>query len=235
MRVGLAAYRFVNGDMAFSLTQMERAMEESRGKVDLLCFGETFLQGFDALCWTYERDRDIAITQDSLTMKRLCEMTLRYGIDLLFGYIEREGEALYSSCAVIENGQLTHNYRRISKNWKMYDRTDDHYREGEDTTPLRYKGRTIALPLCGDMWIYPERFHSDDLMIWPVYVNFSLEEWPKYQLEYAEQARLGAPTTLLVNSITADSPSHGGAFLFRNGSVERMLDLDREGILIVDV
>lgn len=49
MRIGLASYEVKNKDVAFNLSQMERAMEKARGKVELLCFGEAFLQGFDAL------------------------------------------------------------------------------------------------------------------------------------------------------------------------------------------
>ena len=49
MRIGLASYEVKNKDVAFNLSQMERAMEKAQGKVELLCFGEAFLQGFDAL------------------------------------------------------------------------------------------------------------------------------------------------------------------------------------------
>lgn len=33
-------------------------MKAAQGKVGLLCFGETFLQGFDALSWEYENDAE---------------------------------------------------------------------------------------------------------------------------------------------------------------------------------
>ena len=38
-----------------------------------------------------------------------------YNVDLLFGYLEKEGEYLYSSSPFIENSKLVYNYRRISK------------------------------------------------------------------------------------------------------------------------
>ena len=116
MKLGLASYQFRNKDIAFNLSQIEKAMQESQGKVDLLCFGESFLQGFDSLVWNYEIDKDMAISQNSSVMDKLCNLTVQYKIDLLFGYVKKNGESIYSSCAVIEKGKIIHNYRRISKN-----------------------------------------------------------------------------------------------------------------------
>ena len=60
MKFALAASRFVNGDLAFNLSQIERGMEAAAGEgAALLCFGEAFLQGFDAFCWRYAADREL--------------------------------------------------------------------------------------------------------------------------------------------------------------------------------
>lgn len=235
MKLGLVSYQFRNKDIAFNLSQIEKAMQESQGKVDLLCFGETFLQGFDSLVWDYEIDKDMAITQDSLLMQKLRDLTLQYETDLLFGYIEKDGENLYSSCAVIEKGKLIHNYRRISKNWKEYDRTDNHYCEGTTTDEFQYHGKNIMITLCGDLWLYPEQFMTDELLIWPVYVNFDMEEWKTCEQEYADQALLACPKTVMINSITDNPVSHGNAFYFHNGKVEKKLDYDTENVLIVEL
>ncbi len=235
MKLGLASYRFENKNIGFNLSQIEKAMQESKGKVDLLCFGETFLQGFDSMVWNYEVDQKMAVTQDSAVMQKLCGLTLQYQTDLLLGYVERDGEALYSSCAVIEQGKIIHNYRRISKNWKEYDRTDSHYCEGTTTDEFRYHGKNIMIALCGDLWLFPERFRTKELLIWPVYVNFDLEEWKTYEQEYADQALLACPKTVMVNSITDDPVSHGNAFYFHNGKVEQKLGYDTEAVLIVEV
>ncbi len=107
--------------------QIELAFERSKGKVDLLCFGEAFIQGFDSLCWNYEIDKDIALSFSSDLISRLKKWSIQYGISLITGYIERDQEKLYSSCVVISNGEVVHNYRRISKGWKEYTKTDEHY------------------------------------------------------------------------------------------------------------
>lgn len=235
MKIGLASYEFRNHDIAFNLSQMERAMRAARGRADLLCFGETFLQGFNALCWDYGKDRDIAVSTDSEAFRQLGKLTLQYGVDVLFGYVERSGGALYSSCAVIEKGKLLHNYRRISRGWREYARTDGHYREGTETGEFLYRGRPIMPALCGDMWDFPERFRTEHLLIWPVYVNFSLDEWAGYEAEYARQAQLAARQTLMVNAISREPRSHGGAFYFADGRAEQALAYDREDILVVEL
>ncbi len=61
MRIGLVSYQCRNRDTAFNMKQIERAMQCSAKKADILCFGEAFLQGFDALCWDYETDKAIAL------------------------------------------------------------------------------------------------------------------------------------------------------------------------------
>lgn len=235
MKIGLASYRFENGGIEHNLSQIEKALARARGDVDLLCFGETFLQGFDALSWGYERDKDIAVSVDSEIMRRLCKLTLDYGTDLLLGYIERDGDGIYSSCAVIAGGEVVHDYRRISKGWKEYAITDGHYREGASTEGFSYRGVPIKIALCGDLWDCPERFETDGLLIWPVYVNFGLDEWSRQEGEYAAQARLAARRTLMVDPLSDDPVSHGGAFYFVDGRIEAKLPYDTEGILIVQV
>ena len=91
------------------------------------------------------------------------------------------------------------------------------------------------IALCGDLWLYPKQFKTEELLIWPVYVNFSIEEWEKYEQEYAEQALLACKKTVMINSITNNPISHGNAFYFHNGRTEKKLDYDTEAVLIVEI
>ena len=77
MRIGLASYRCKKKDIPFNISQIERALKETQGKVDLLCFGEAFLQGFDSLCWDYEIDRYIAADLRSEAIRHLCSLTVQ--------------------------------------------------------------------------------------------------------------------------------------------------------------
>ncbi len=131
-----------------------------------------------------------------------------------------------------ENGAVVHNYRRISKNWRDWETAGEHYREGTDTAPFSFHGVEMAVALCGDLWIYPEVFHSNGLLIWPVYVNFDLDG--EESAAYAEQAAAVCRRTLLVNPLSKDPLSRGGAFFFADGKVEKQLALDEEKVLIVE-
>ena len=71
MRIGLVSYRCENRNMDFNIGQIERALKEAQGKVDLLCFGEAFLQGFDSLDWKYETDKKTAVAMKQIKRRRL--------------------------------------------------------------------------------------------------------------------------------------------------------------------
>lgn len=235
MRIGLAVCESVNNDIAFNISQIEKAMCAARGTVDLLCFGEAFLQGFDSLNWDYENDKLIAVSTDSDIMRQLCNLTLRYRVDLLLGYIEACGDTIYSSCAVIEKGKLICNYRRISRGWKEYSIADQHYKEGTDPANFLYHGQLMTIALCGDLWDFPEVFKTDGLLLWPVYLNFELEQWAAAEADYAAQANLAARKALMVNPISKDPVSYGGAFYFVDGTIQKKLAYGAEGILTVEI
>ena len=236
MRIGLVSYRCENRNTAFNMGQIELAMKRSAGKVEMLCFGEAFLQGFDALCWDYNVDREIALELSSETIARLKSWTVQYGISLAAGYIERDQEKLYSSCVVIADGNIIHNYRRISKGWKEYSKTDAHYCEGNQTGTFRLHGKDMMITLCGDLWEEPDRFRTEHLLLWPVYVNYTVEEWNSGALdEYAAQAYLAADDVLMINPIDNDPVNHGGSFHFHKGKTAAGIPFDEEGILIVNI
>ena len=236
MKIGLVSYRCENRNIPFNMSRIEQAMKHAEGKADLLCFGEAYLQGFDSLCWKYEADQSIALELSSDTIARLRDWTVRYGVSLATGYIEKDGDKLYSSCIVLSEGEIVHNYRRISKGWKEFSVTDGHYCEGTYTRPFTLKGKRITLALCGDLWDFPDKFRTENLLIWPVYVNYTAEEWNSGILdEYAAQAALAAADVLMVNPLDNEPVNYGGSFHFHCGKVAASLAFGTEDILIVDI
>lgn len=192
------------GILPTNLSQLERYTKEAKAAgADLVFFGEAFLQGFNALSWRYEIDKTIALTTSSAEFAHIQSLTKKTGIDVLFGYNELEDDAIYSSCALIADGKIAHNYRRISRGWKEYAKTDEHYKEGSVVEVFDYKGKKCVVALCGDLWEYPERFAiGEDLLLWPVYVCWTKEEWESGgKIEYAQQAKLCCENTLYINSI----------------------------------
>ncbi len=236
MNIGLASYQFINNDIKFNISQIKKAAEKVAGKVELLCFGETFLQGFDSLSWDYEIDKNIAVPRNSDVIKSVSTISKDTGVDILLGYIEIEDEIIYSSCILLSGYDVIYNYRRISTGWKVKKVYDNpHYKEGDGVKEFTYKNKQFLIALCGDLWVYPERFKTDGILLWPAYVTFSFEEWETEQLEYAERALLASENVLFISSITENPISLGGAFYFKNGEIFKSISLGKEDILVIEI
>ena len=78
-----------------------------------------------------------------------------------------------------------------------------------------------------------KRFKTEGLLIWPVYVNYSEEEWKNEVKEYALQAKKAAKNTVMINSLSKDPVCVGGAFVFEDGELVNEPIYDVENILIV--
>ncbi len=238
MKVALASVEFINNDILFNLSQIEKYLKEASSQnCDAICFGEAFLQGFDSLNFSYEHDIRIAISQESETMEILKNLTKKYSTDIMIGYIEKDSEEIYSSYAIISLGKIIYNYRRISKGWKEYWKTSENYKEGLDTNGFIYKGKHLKIALCGDLWEEDyKRFGDCDILVWPVYCNYTKEEWEVGTLEeYMERAREVTSNVLFINSHSKNPLSLGGTYYFCNGRIKSKLDMGIEGILYIDI
>ncbi len=237
IQVALASVPFVNGDTTANLQTMLRTMEDAAAKgADLVCFSEAFLQGFDGLTWQWDRDKEIAVTQGSAPVMCLREASLSLKVDVAFGYIERVEDVLYSSYMVIQRGEMLHNFRRVSRGWKEYTRTDEHYREGREVQAFDYHGRKFTIALCGDLWDKREAFCiGAEILLWPIYCDYSIAEWQNGTTgEYARQCQGCAPVTCMVNAICPPT-GHGGCWLFEHGEVKAELAPGNEGLMLVEV
>lgn len=235
MKIGLVPYSFKNKDVIFNMLQIQNAMQECEKDTDVLCFSEAFLQGFDVLSNVYEIDEKLAVSKDGVIIERIKSWTLEYNVGVMFGYIEKDNDCLYSSYIFIDGGEIKHHYRRISEGWKEIDKTDAHYKEGNCTDAFMYKGHHCNIALCGDGWVSPEKFACKDLLFWPVYLNFNEEVWESEKYEYAKQAQSMCNKCVLVNAISKEPDSVGGAFYFENGKISKENGYYKEKILYVEI
>ena len=239
MKVALASKKFINNDVDYNLKVILESMEEGRDLgAELVCFGEAFLQGFDALCWTdYVRDLEIAVSIDSDIMEAIKEKSIEFSIAVAFGYIEKENDAMYSSYIIIDQGKVITNYRRISKGWKEYSKTDVHYCEGDKTDAFSWKGHSWKLCLCGDLFSFPEKFHvEDEILLWPIYMQFSIEAWESsFCNEYRELIKSVGNNALMINSLSDNPEAFGGSYYYRDGEFIASLAMGKEGLLFVEL
>ena len=242
MRLGLIAERFIDKDLDFNFAQMTRWLRKSKGEAyDLLCFGESSAQGFDGLSWNYEEDLKIAIPKDDRRICRLAQTARECKTGIAFGYIEGDGQDLYSSYLVLSaEGELLCNFRRLSPGWKESIANPATYLEGKTYDTFQLKGKTIGIAICGDLWHDDllEKFQKQkfDLLLWPLYINYNPKEWEEQEkAAYAERASLLKRPVLMINSLS-DPPNQafGGAYLFDDGEIKAELAMGESGILTIE-
>lgn len=237
MKIALAPVKLKNKDVAFNMSQIKHYMQQAKeNNAILICFGESYLQGFHCLTWNYDVDCKIAISVHSPIFQLLLNLTKEIGIDLLIGFYELDINSIYSSCALLSNGKIFHKYRYISKGWKNTSKADAHYREGNTVTCFTYHDKKCLLALCGDVWDQPKRFSlGQDLFFWLVYVGWTKEKWNSSEKNaYAKQAKYCCKTTLYVNSICIND-ANGGAALWMDGTIQAEVPMDTEKLLIVEI
>jgi predicted amidohydrolase len=237
MVIGLVPAMCKNDNIDYNLSQLFKFLEiASHDQIDYIFFGESFLQGFDSLSWSFEKDKTVAISRNSLIIDSIKDKARHFGVGIGFGYFELSKESIYSSYLVISpQGKVITNYRRISKGWKEVSKTDHHYKEGKSIVQIELESYKFTLALCGDLWdeqsyllFLNESVHNTKI-IWPVYVDFSKEEWLKELHAYNDQAMKFSNHVFLVNNI-AEPNSHGGAFHFNKAEFEAV-EFDKEDIL----
>lgn len=240
MKIGLVSARMRENALEEQINEIKNHLEQAEG-YDLLCFGESFLQGFEGLSWEYEQDRSRALTVDSAPIQQIVRLAEHYHCGLSFGFIEREGEVLYSSNLVIsKRGNFVDLFRRVSPGWKE-PHADFHYQEGDGFHTFRINGLTFAAAICGDLWdeanITALGKLKYDVLLWPLYVDYSVEQWEKEQLAaYAAQAGKTGKPVLMVNSWVDDpTRAKGGCYYFEAGKVTAALPAGQGGVLGVEL
>ena len=245
MKFTLASAPVKNRNIEFNIQAMIDAMNKIKDQADVIVFGESVLQGFDSLCWDYERDKHMAVSLEDAPIRRMCEAAKHCGIAVSFGFIERIEDALYSSQIFIgSDGEIVTVFHRVSIGWKEYSQTDDHYREGKHFKKFSYAGKSFAIGLCGDLWTVGRseemKALNVDVVLWPVWCDYKPDEWnSSIKYEYAEQAALCGDCVLLVNPYCADATeidaAAGGVAYFKNGSISADMSSGNSGIIIVEI
>ena len=240
MVIGLVSALMKDNDIDHQIMVMETYIKQNRN-CDLLCFGESFLQGFEGLSWNYEIDKTRAVGIHSAPIQRITSLAKRYGCALSFGFIESGQGILYSSNLVVNNnGEIIDLYRRISGGWKEPIATAD-YQEGNGFHLFRYDGLQFSTAICGDLW-NEENIEAmwrlePDVVLWPLYVDFSVEDWTTNQLaDYVQQVEpLNAPVLLVNSFVDDDSRANGGCYVFYEGRIIKSLNTGQQGVLEVDL
>lgn len=245
MKFALAAKGFINEDLDFNKGVILETLEDYRGRADMVLFGEAFFQGFYGPTFDLDHDLKMALALDHPVFDEIARKARETSTAVSFGFIEREGDAIYSSQATIDSqGELVDVFRRVSPGWKI-EGAGESYQEGEGFHSFLLEGRKMAVGLCGDLWFDENIRQIKDLqlelLLWPVYTDFPFKEWnSSIKYDYAAQANRACSRTLLVNSFCLDKRDEeeiakGGAAFFLHGKIEKDLPAGEEGVLFVEI
>lgn len=244
MRCALASMGFINENVQFNKKVIIDTMIKYSNDVDIVIFGEAFLQGFYGATFDVEHDTKLAISQNDLIIQDICSVASDYAVAVSFGFIEKSGDIFYSSQMTIDsNGKVIDVYRRVSPGWKE-EFANEQYGEGTGFHSFLFMGQKIVIGLCGDLWfdenIYEVKRLLPDIVFWPVYTDYNYNEWNEtIKYEYAGQAGKVGGKVLYVNSFCIDKETDeiakGGSVLFRDGNIDKEIPSGKKGVLVVEV
>lgn len=244
MKIALASLGFIDKDIIYNKNVIINTLKIFSNKVDIVVFGEAFLQGFDALTFKYNEDLNMVLSINSNIIKEIEDACKIYNISVSFGFFEKLNNDFYSSQITIDSsGKIINIYRRVSIGWKEKYATKE-YKEGKSFNTFLFENKTITIGLCGDLW-YDENIDiinklNPDIVLWPVYTDYNYNEWnTNIKYEYLEQASKINAEVLLVNSYCKNKndidTAKGAALYISNKEIKDEVPSGKEDILIVEL
>lgn len=236
VKIGSVSGLMKDNDAEHQIEQIEHYLAACGG-CDLLCFGESFLQGFGGLSWQYREDLGRAMDLRARPLTRIRKLAQKHERSISFGFIERDQNVIHSSNLVIgPRGETLDLFRRVSPGWKERG-VGPQYREGSGFHTFAYGGKTWATAICGDVWHDPflgelEQMRMD-VLLWPAYMDYDPEEWEKSILsEYAQRtASIKCPVLLINSFVDVPGRAKGGCYVFSRGEISAGLPMGRQGVL----
>lgn len=244
MKIGLCAEYSEERNVSGNLERLRAQAREASGQgIELLFFGEAYLQGFGAMTFDYAEDIERALGIHGAELAEVRAVAAEYGIGIGVGFYENYKGAIYSSYLVVDDrGNSFLHYRRRSEGWKMPHACAD-YREGKNFKSGTFRGKRFAVMICGDFW--EDALLEDlvaleeevDVFVWPVHCDYSVERWEVTEKEnYRERsAILGKPVLYCNNWQPEEETAKGGAYHWHLGREISAMPSGQPGVRIVRI
>jgi 5-aminopentanamidase len=126
-------------DFDHNLLEVLESLEQVKD-ADLVCFPECFLTGYTT---DLETARAVAVSLDSDAFRAVLERLNVFEGTLVLGLIQRDGEALFNTAAVISSGRLLGRYRKTHVNEKCFS-------SGWDLPVFEVAGWRVGINICFD-------------------------------------------------------------------------------------
>ncbi|XMB86763.1 hypothetical protein RJG79_02940 [Mycoplasmatota bacterium WC44] len=233
MKIGLANKKFINNNIGENRNTICKVLETNKG-LDMIFFGEAFLNGFDGLTWDIDKDVKIVEEAISISLDKIKEVCIETSIGVGFGYFEVNLGNIYCSYIVIDKeGNVITNYRRQSSGWKIPN-VSNKYKEGTDGVSFNVDNHYFDILLCGDGWDNDilNRYGKNNILLWPLYVNFDI--YSDIQ-SYIGRIKEKYNTVLIIGSLSDNPVSEGGSFVIKNSELVTSTTKNEESVLLVDL
>ena len=147
--IGLAQINVVVGAIEKNVDRIIAAAMQAKNELgcDLLVCSELVLTGYPPEDLLMRPGFNARIEQE---LARLCQTVT--DIDLIIGYPKREEGGYYNVGALIQAGEITHEYRKVKlPNYAVFDEKR-YFDAGTEACVVPYKGFELGITVCEDIW-----------------------------------------------------------------------------------
>ena len=147
IRIAAAQFELNSGDKESNLEAMSRLMEEAVSqRADVVSFPEACIPAYSFI---RHQSREVIhelseTVPDGPSVKRLMEMSGDFGIPLLAGLIERDGDRYFNTYVCVDGDQL------VSKSRKLHAFISPHISCGNEYVTFQLRGWTCSILICYD-------------------------------------------------------------------------------------
>ncbi len=221
LKTGLVQFSCLEGQVEENCRNIERAVRKHAGDVDLLCFPELCVSGYD-----------FRMAKDSVKEKEFfAGLSRKYKVAIMAGVnVCEEGKYYDAACLWDEEGALLGEYRKIH----LWDKESEFFERGENLAVIPFKGWKIGLLLCADMRFFevstPLKNMGADVIFYPSAWAYGWKDL--FHLCGRMRAAENQIYAIALNRASGDVKYCGGtAVMAPDGSLACSLEDDGEGCL----
>jgi len=162
MKVALAQINPTIGAFDQNLNKIFKNIDQAiKQQCDLIVFSEMVLSGYPP--------KDVLEKQEFISRQPISQLVNHVGgIGVICGWVEKSGNDLYNTAALIKNGQILHKaYKRLLPVYDVFDE-QRYFKAGTRCDVVDFCGHKIGLTICEDIWNDPEFFGCSTYELDPV-------------------------------------------------------------------
>jgi len=149
INIALAQINVLVGAIEKNVDQIIEFADRARDELgaDLMICSELVLTGYPPEDLLLRPGFNTRVEQQ---LVRLCESVK--GIDLVIGYPKKIGDDLFNIGAIVVDGEITHEYKKIKlPNYSVFDEKR-YFVPGDQSCVFDYKGLQLGITVCEDIW-----------------------------------------------------------------------------------